>query len=329
MDKIRNAAIILLGIGEKHAADILKNMSPKEIHAIIDEINKIDNVSEVEVIKALNDFFKDATGSNGVDMVTKEYLKNSLATAAEFGILGANGDASGEGNAKWLEIIKWQPVENIVSIVRDEHPQIIAVIATILSSEKASKVIKALPKPLQNQVIMRITNIGAISTFAMDALTSFFETELAKTEKYNAVSVDGVEAVANIISYLDTETELDLMSSISSSNQLISEKIQEKVFPFERLAQLDSRSLQTLLKEVNNDDLVLALKGIDDFVKTTFMKNMSSKSADILKDEIESKGPVKVASVVEAQKRIILLAKKLASEEKIILSTKSDSGVIL
>lgn len=329
MSKIRNAAIVLLGMGEKYAADILKNMNPKEIQSIIEEINKIDNVDEVEVIKALNDFFKDAKSSNGIDLVTKEYLKSSLTTAAEFGILGSDGNSAGESRAKWLEVMKWQPVENIVNIIREEHPQVIAVIATtILNPEKASKVIKCLPKELQNEIVMRMSSINSISNYAMESLTSFFETEFEKPEKFNAINVDGIDAVANIISYLDIDTENELLSTLNTADKSLTEKIQDRAYPFDRLAQLDAKSLQLLLKETNNDDLVIALKGSDEYVKSTFMKNMSSKSAEILKDELEAKGPVKVSNVVEAQKRIISLAKKLASEDKIILSTKSDSGII-
>lgn len=329
MDKLRNAAIILLGMGEKFAAEILKTMNPKEIQSIIEEINKLENVSEYEVIKALNAFFKDATGSSGIDLVTKEYVKNSLNSAAEHGMIGSLTDGIDGEKAKWLELMKWQPVENVVNIIQDEHPQIIAVIVTlILSSEKASQVIKSFPKDVQNQIILKMTNIGPISTFAIDALSSFFETQLQNPEKYNAVSVDGVEAVANIISHMDSETEREIMGHLSSNNKLLTEKIQEKILPFDRLAKLDNRSLQTLLQEVNNDDLVLALKGTDDYVKNVFLKNMSSKAAEILKDDMESKGPVKLASVVEAQKRIIVLAKKLGEEDKIILSTKNDPDVI-
>lgn len=329
MEKIRNAAIILLGIGEKYAGDILKNMSPKEIKSVIEEINKLDMVSEVEIIKALNDFFKDASGHNGIDLVTKEYLKNSLATAAEFGMLGAQQEGGVDKRSKWLEVMKWQPVDSIVSTIRDEHPQVIAVITSfILSSEKASKVIKELPKPLQNEVVRRVSNMDSVSAYAMEVLYTFFEMELEKSEKSNAVSVDGVEAVANIISYLDTETENELMSSLASADQNLSERILDKAFPFDRLTQLDTKSLQALLKEVNNDDLILALKGTDDFVRGKIMKNMSVKAADILRDELENKGPVKVSSVLEAQKRIVALAKKMASEEKIILSTKSDAEII-
>jgi flagellar motor switch protein FliG len=329
MDKLRNAAIIMLGMGEKCAAEVLKNMDPKEVHAIIDAINGIDNISEYDVIKALNEFFIDSNDGAGVDIVTREYIKNSLVSAVEHRKIGALTEGVDREKAKWLELLKWQPLESIVTIIQDEHPQIIAVIVTaILNGEKSSRVIKSLPKELQNEVIMRMTNIGAISAFAMEALSSYIETQLENSEKYNPVSVDGIEAVANIMSYLDMETEAEIISNLSQADKLLTEKIQEKMFPFEKLAQMDGKSLQTLLKEVKSEDLVLALKGVDEFTRSTFMKNMSTKAAEILKDEMEIKGPVKLANVLDAQKRIIVLAKQMNEEEKIILSGKNDPDVV-
>lgn len=323
-DKIKNAAIIILGMGEKCAAEILKNMSPKDVQAIIEAINQIDNVSEQDVIKALNEFFNESSSTAAVDIAS---IKSLLFSAA--GGRGQHTEAMSEDQTKWIDTFKMQTHESMAAMIQDEHPQIITVImSVILPGDKASKVIKCLPKPLQNQIIKRASSMTPISEFAMEALAQFFKSKLDNNESYNAITVDGIEAVANIISYLDTETEREIMNDLTTTDKVLTEKIQEKILPFERLAQLDNKSLQTLLKDVNNDDLVLALKGVDEYIKSVFMKNMSQKAAEILQDDIESKGPVKLAIVVEAQKKIIRLAKKLAEEEKIVISTKSDPDVV-
>lgn len=329
MDKIKQAAIIMLGMGERYAGEILKSMDPKEVEAIIETINKLGNITEVEVIQALNFFFKEANNNSGIDIVTKEMFKNSLTSVVESKKIENSGDPAQHERHKWLDIFKLQSSEMIYSIVQDEHPQVIAVIAAhILSSDKASGLIKRLSKELKGQVMSRMASIGPVSTFGMDSFYTLFERELHSKEKYSEISVNGVEAVANIMSYLDSESERDIFDGLSTINNDLSELIQDRIMPFEKLAQLDKKSLQTLLSEVNNDDLVLALKGAESYVKNVFLKNMASKSADILRDELESKGPVKISNVIEAQKRIVTLAKKLASEEKIIISTKVDSDVI-
>jgi flagellar motor switch protein FliG len=329
MDKIKQAAIVMLGMGERYAGDILKGMDPKEVEAIIEAINHLDNVTEVEIIQALNSFFKDTNNNSGIDIVTKEIFKHSLASVVESKKIETMLEGDNADRVKWLDVFKLQSSEMIYSIVQDEHPQVIAVIAAmILPGEKASHLIKRLSKEVKGQVIARMASISPVSTFGMESFAAFFEKELHNKDKYSEISVNGVEAVANIISYLDSENERDIFDGISSINSGLSEIIQEKIMPFEKLTQLDKKSLQTLLSEVSNDDLVLALKGSESYVKNVFLKNMASKSADILKDELESKGPVRIANVIDAQKRIVNLAKKLADEDKIIISTKVDSDVV-
>ena len=204
MDKIKNAAIIILGMGEKCASEILKNMSPKEVKRIMEAVNSIESVSEKDVILALNSFFKASNNDAGIDFSSKESIRNSLSYVLGMkGVDGADGDV-----AKWIELLKTQPIHNIVDLIQDEHTQIITaviVILTKISSDKASKITKQLPKELQNVIIKKMTTIGPISTYAIDTLSTFFEKRLETSdERYNVISVDGIEAAANIISYLDT-----------------------------------------------------------------------------------------------------------------------------
>tara|TARA_R110000868_G_scaffold124843_2_gene329795 strand:+ start:436 stop:1428 length:993 start_codon:yes stop_codon:yes gene_type:complete len=329
MDKIKQAAIIMMGMGEKYAADMLKNMEPKKVEEVLEAINQLEDISERDVIEALNNFFGEINNKTGMDIVSKEMFKNSVASVVQSKFVALNQDIESQEKSKWMDVFKSQPPDMIYSIIQEEHPQVIAVIAAhILDTERASRLIKFLPKERQSSVVSRMASIGSVSTFAMDAIATLCERELRDKEKYSEISVNGVEAVANIISYLDIDSEKEIFDGISSVNKELSEVIQEKIMPFERLAQLDKKSLQTLLSEIDSDDLVLALKGSESYVKNVFLKNMASKSADILKDELESKGPVKIANVVEAQKRIVNLAKSMAAEERIIISTKVDSGVV-
>lgn len=331
MDKLRNAAIILLGVGEKNAAEILKSMNPKEVRSIIEAINTIESVTEEDVIRALNEFFIETNNSSGIDMTSKEQIKNSLLTA--MGSRGISSIIQGITNeSHWLELVRMQPVQSIVDMLQDEHPQIMTAIVIVvfnnISSETGTKLIKSFPKELQSQIFRRMTTMGSISRFAIDVLANFFSQELEDPAKNNVVSVDGLETMANIISYLDNETEREIMSELTNDNKALGEKIQDKIFPFQRLAELDKKSLQFLLNEVKNEELVIALKGVDEHVKDVFMQNMSTKAAEILRDDIESKGPVKIAHVLDAQKSIIRLAKKLDEEEKIVLTNKNNPDVV-
>lgn len=332
VDRIRSAAIILLGVGEKSAAEILKTMSPKEVRSIIEAINSLDNISEDDVVKALNDFFTASNHSSGIDISSKEAIKNSLLTAMGNKGIGAIIQGIHGDRDRWLELVKAQPMKTVVDLVQGEHPQIITALVIVIfnniGSDEGTELVKALPKDLQSQVFRRMTSIGHISKAALDALATFFFQELDDRESNNVVTIDGLETVANIISYLDSDTEKQIMSELINEDKDLSEKIQDKMFPFSKLADLDKKSIQTLLSEVKNDDLVIALKGVDERIKEYFMQNMSTKSAEILRDEMEAKGPVKIARVLDAQKTIIRLAKKMDQEEKIVLSNKNNPDVV-
>lgn len=332
MNKIRNAAIIILGIGEKAAAEILKSMDPKEVRAIIEAINSVDTISEEDVLTSLKEFFTESNHDSGIDLSAKERIKSSLMHAMGSKGFGSFLESHTVDKDMWLDLLKDQPPESIVDLIQDEHPQIITAIVIMIfnniSSENGTKLIKAMPKDMQSQVFLRMTNIGYVSRFAIDTLAYYFKTELESSGRNNMITVDGLETVANIISYLDNATETQIMSELTSDNKELGEKIQDKMFPFHRLADLDKKSLQILLNEVKNEDLVIALKGVDEHVKEIFLSNMSVKSAEILRDDMEAKGPVKIAHVLDAQKGIIRTAKKLDQEEKIILSTKNDPDVV-
>lgn len=326
MDKLRAAAIILLGMGEECAKEILKNMSSSEVHKIMETVNNLDSVTEEDVVRALSYFFNESNNT-GIDIVSKEHIKNTIASS-----LGIKGiEKIDIEKSKWIELLKYEPLNSILDVLQDEHPQILTalvVILTQLGSQRSSEIMKAQNKEMQNQIVKRMTNIAPISTYGIEAISIFFENELQSSDRYGVVTVDGIDAAANLISYLDSDMEREIINNIANDDKKLAEKIQDKLLPFEKLAQLDSKSLQVLLSEISNEDLVLALKGANEFIKNTFMKNMSTKSADILRDDLASKGPVKLLSVIEAQKRIILLAKKLNKEEKIILIDKNDSDVV-
>jgi flagellar motor switch protein FliG len=162
----------------------------------------------------------------------------------------------------------------------------------------------------------------------MNHLSNYFEEQFAKTEKFKLLTSDGFNLAANIIAQMDVESETEILASLEKDNQDITEKLQDKLFPFEKLAQLDNRSLQTLIAELSNDDLVLALKGADEELKTILFKSMSKKSAELLQEDMESKGPVKLSDVLAAQKRIVATAKKLSKEEKIFIASSNDKTTI-
>ncbi|WP_133128856.1 flagellar motor switch protein FliG [Legionella nagasakiensis] len=330
MDKLKNAAIILLGMGEKCAADILKNLTQKEVESIIEIMNNIGEISEYDVIKALNEFFNDTKKTTGINVTSGTYIRNTLVSA-----VGSDRAASlieGTPNAEGLkgfELLKWQPLYLIVDALEEEHPQIITVILMCMDSEKAAEILKWLPKDLSKNVIKRMTNLSPVSHYAMNTLSDYLEEQFTSSEKYKRITSDGINMAANIISYLDSDIEHEIMSYLTEENKDVYEKLQGKLFPFEKLAKMDTKSLQLLLSEVPQEDLVLALKGADNELRNVFFKNISAKTVDLIKDDLEASGPVKIEDVLAAQKRMIELAKQLSDEEKIVLPSAKTKNTIL
>jgi flagellar motor switch protein FliG len=220
---------------------------------------------------------------------------------------------------KGFELLKWQPIYAIIDALQYEHPQMITVALLCLDSDKSAQILQLLPQELSNNVIKRVTNLSPVSSFAMNTLSDYLEEQFTQHEKFKLITSDGVNIAANIISNMDIQSETEVMSYLTQENKATYERIQDKLFPFERLAKFDSRSMQTLMAEIGNDELVIALNGADDSIKDIFFKNMSAKSVDLLKDDLDSAGPAKPQDAIEAQKRIVALAKRLITEEKIYL----------
>lgn len=320
MDYLKNAAIIILGMGETCAAEILKNMSHKEVESIIETMNHMGDVSEQEVIVALNEFFNEANNTTGINVSSSEFIRKTFLNAVGSDKAGTIFDeAYRSEDLIGVELLKWQPLHLILDVLEEEHPQIITVALMCLDSEKSAQILKALPIYLSKDIINRMTTLSPVSSYAMRTLSEYLQEQFTKSEKFKIITSDGVDMAANIMAYMDGNEETEIMSFLTNRNQEASKKIQEKLFPFERLIKLDAKSLQTLITEISNEDLVLALKGATEAIQKAFFKNMSSKTVDLLKDDMDSTGPKKMHELIDAQKRIIDSAKKLAEEQKIIL----------
>lgn len=320
MESLKNAAIIILGMGETCAAEILKNLSHKEVESIIETMNHMGDVSEQEVIQALNEFFSEANNTTGITVSSNEYIRKTFLTAVGSDKAGTIFDeAYLSEELVGVELLKWQPLHVVVDALSEEHPQIITVALMCLDGEKSAQILKWLPNEVSKEVINRMTSLSPVSSYAMKTLSEYLQEQFTKTEKFKLITADGVDMAANIIAWMDGQEENEIMSFLTNENQDAYQKIQDKLFPFERIARLDSRSLQQVIAEVDNEDLVLALKGADAAIREAFFKSMSSKTVELVKDDMDSLGPKKAEDLIDAQKRIIAIAKKMADEQKIVL----------
>jgi len=226
-----------------------------------------------------------------------------------------------------MEALKWMDARSVAGLIKREHPQIIALVLASLEGDHAGQVISLLPLDIRTEVILRIAKLDLIDPAALQELDQVLEKQLGSSQKSSPTSVDGMNAAVTIMNHLDSSVEAELLESIKELDDELGERIQDLMFVFNNLLTVDDRGMQRLIREISVDSLVVALKGVDENVQDKFFNNMSTRAAEMLKEDLEVKGPVKLSDVEAAQKEILNVAAQLAGEGEISLG-KGDSDYV-
>jgi flagellar motor switch protein FliG len=322
------AAILLLTLGEQEAAQVLKHMGAREVQRVGSAMTQLLNVSREEVNDVLARFSDTVENQTSVGLGVDDFLRKVLVDA-----LGQDKAASvidriniGPSN-KGLEALKWMDPRAVAELIRQEHPQIIAIVLAYLDAEQAAEIVGYLPANLHADVVMRIATLDGVQPSALSELDDIMEKQFAgKTTGKNS-SLGGAKAAADIVNLLDASDESVLMEQINKADEALGARIQDLVFVFDNLIDVDDRGMQELLRNVQSDRLLIAMKGADENLKQKIFKNMSQRAAEMLKDDLEAKGPVRLAEVEEAQKEVLAQARKLAEAGTIQLGGKGEAYV--
>ena len=321
------AAILLLTLGEHEAAQVLKHMGAREVQKIGAAMAQLQNVSREEVSGVLLEFSDGVSRQTSVGVGVDEFLRNVMTNA-----LGEEKAANvierinvGLPN-KGLETLKWMDSRSVAEVIRNEHPQIIAIVLAYLEPDMAAEVMAQLPQALHADVMLRIATLDGVQPAALSELDEVIEKSFASTGS-RTTELGGEQAAANIINALDASIESSVMEHITNVDSALGGRIQDLVFVFDNLIDVDDRGLQEILRQVQGDQLLLALKGCDEALKQKIFKNMSQRAAEMLRDDLEAKGPVRLAYVEAAQKEILAVARKLAEEGTIALGGKGEAFV--
>jgi flagellar motor switch protein FliG len=319
------AAILLLTLGEQEAAQILKHMSAKEVQRVGLAMAKVKNVSRVEVEKVVSEFTTNVEAQTSVGVGADEFLRKALVNALGEDKASAIIDRISIGRStKGLEALKWLDARAVCELVRLEHPQMIAIVLAYLEPDHAAEVLQLLPSGIRSDVVVRIASLDGVQPTALTELDDIIEKQFSGNSSAKTSVLGGPKAAANIMNALEPSHESAVMEQIKKSDEALGQLIEDLVFVFDDLGGIDDRSMQELLRQVPGDQLLLALKGADESLKDKIFKNMSQRAAEMLKDDLESKGPVRVADVEAAQKTILQMARKLAAAGTIALSGKGD-----
>jgi flagellar motor switch protein FliG len=323
------AAILLLTLGEQEAAEVMKHMGAKQVQAIGAAMTQLQNISRKEVTEVLVSFTSTVENQTSLGVGVDDYLRKVL--------IGALGEDKAAGvidrilfgrSSKGLEALKWMDSRAVAELIRQEHPQIIAIVLAYLDGDQSAAILAQFPDWLRADVVMRIATLDGIQPSALHELDEVIEKQFAgKTGALKTSIIGGVKTAANILNFMDSSQEGALVEQIRKVDESLSTKIQDLMFVFDDLAEVDDRGMQEVLRAVPGERLLLAMKGADDTLKEKIFKNMSQRAAEMLKDDLESRGPVRLSEVEGAQKEILALVRKMAESGTIQLGGKGEEFV--
>ncbi len=315
MDK---AAILLLAVGKETAASILKHLNPREVQQLGTAMTSVEKVTYEHVHIVMKDFL-DQVGVDALGVDPNEYAQSLMTDA-----LGEGGgylmDATLFANqVKGLEALKWMHPLTIANMLRNEHPQVVAIVLSYFDSEQAAEVLKGIPGRFQSEIIYRIATLTTIQPRALFDLNDVLEGGARDSDGGKLASIGGEKRAAEILNFVGGGLDSKILDEIAVEHEDISKAIQDKMFVFDDINGIYDRGVQTILADVPNEILVIALKGAEKTLKEKFLNNMSKRQADIMRDDLEMGGPVKLSDVEDAQRSIIQVVRRLADEGKVVL----------
>ena len=314
------AAVFLMSLGEETASSILKHLQPKEVQTIGAAMAQMPSVSRGALNQVVNDFNSAVEDQTAIGVGSEDYLRKVLVSAVgEERAHSLMDRIMVGGSSAGLESLKWMDGRAVADMIRNEHPQIIAIVISYLDSDHAAQVLSHLVERVRADVIMRIASLESINPNALQELDEILERQFAGNSTSKASVVGGLKRAADILNFMDSSAEEAVLEAIGEQDDGLSTSIQELMFTFENLLDLDDRAIQRLLREVTSEELVTALKGSPPEIKDLVMRNMSKRAAEVLKDDMEARGPMRVSDVEAAQKSILTAVRRLADSGEIAM----------
>ncbi|MES2070385.1 MAG: flagellar motor switch protein FliG [Pseudomonadota bacterium] len=328
-DGIQKAATLMLALGEDGAAEVMKYLGPREVQKIGAAMAIIGAIPHENIAKVLDEFKVEANLSSSVGLDSDEYIRNVLTKA-----LGDDKAASllnrilGGKDASGIESLKWMDSPSVAELIKNEHPQIIATILVHLERDQACEILNQFTERLRNDVILRIATLDGIQPTALRELNDVLTKLLTGNESLKKKTIGGVRAAAEILNFMSGENEASVMENLRKYDGDMAEKIMDEMFVFDNILEIDDRGIQLLLREVQSDSLIIALKGANQDMRDKIFKNMSQRAAEMMREDLDSKGPVRLSEVEAQQKQILLIVRRLADEGQIMLGAKGEDAYV-
>jgi flagellar motor switch protein FliG len=321
-DGVMKSAVLMLALGENEAAEVMKYLSPKEVQKLGATMATLKSVGREEVETTINDFLTMADESSDFGLDSDEYIRSVLTKA-----LGEKADSVLDrilhnSDSSGIESLKWMDAPTVAELIMNEHPQIVATILVHLDADHASEILSHFTDRLRQDTLLRIATLDGVQPTALKELNDVLGKLLSGNESLKKQSMGGVKVAAEIMNYFNGEIEATSMEGLKNYDEELAQQIMDTMFVFDDIIEIDDKGIQVMLREVQSETLIIALKGTTAEMREKIFKNMSSRAADMMREDLESKGPVKLSEVEAQQKQMLQIVRRLADEGQIMLGGK-------
>lgn len=328
VDGVEKSAIFLMTLGENEAAEVLKYLEPKEVQKVSAAMMTLKNLNREEIAQVFHDFIVSASSKTTIGMDSNAYIRSMLTKALgddkAAGLLDRimhNSDTSG------IESLKWMDPGAVAEMIGNEHPQIIATILVHLEPDQAAEILKMFAERTRNDVLLRISTLDGVQPVALRELNDVLGKLMAGGAGKKSLQ-GGVATAAEILNFMGATLEAEMMESVRGYDPDLAQKIEDKMFVFENIMDIDDRGIQLVLREVQSESLIIALKGASEELREKIFKNMSQRAAEMMREDLESKGPVRLSEVESNQKEILKIVRRLSDEGQIALGGKGEEAYV-
>jgi flagellar motor switch protein FliG len=326
---VEDAAIFLMSLGEEQAADVFKHLAPKEVQRLGETITRLKAIPRERYEAVLTRFESVAADQNVLVPDTNEYVKTVLRKALGDDRANLLIDRILKGSdVSGIESLKWMDPTSVAEMLRHEHPQIVAAILVHLDPDQSADVLKHFTERQRNEVLVRIATLDGIQPSALKDLNEVMSKVLAGGDRSKKATLGGVKAAADILNLMGSSVETSVLDYVREADNDLAQKIMESMFTFDDLAKLDDKGIQSLLKEVQSEALVIALKGATPELREKILRNMSTRAAESLREDLDSRGPVRLSEVEAEQKEMLKVVRRLADEGQIVMGGGGDEQFV-
>lgn len=319
----------MLALGEDEAAEVMKYLGPREVQKLGTAMASMKSIGHEQVESVLASFMDETEKSTAIGLDSDEYIRSVLTKAL--------GDDKASGllsrilqtrDSSGIESLKWMDAQTVAEFIKNEHPQIIATILVHLEPDQAAEILDYFSDRLRQDVMLRIATLDGIKPAALRELNDVLTKLLSGNESIKKQQIGGVKAAAEIMNYMNGENEASLMDGFKSYDGEMAQRIMDEMFVFDNIIDIDDKGIQILLREVQSETLIVALKGTTEELREKIFRNMSSRAAEMMKEDLESKGPVRLSEVEAQQKQILQIVRRLADEGQIVLGGKGEDAYV-